>query len=578
MGTNTGNGVTKTITVKGSDLTMALTVTVSGDGFSVTPTSITAAAANNGTTVTVTYNGTSTSATGTLTVSSTEVSSTVNLTASYDTGGGTTGEEIVETWEGCSSGGYWTQVVQGHAFSWNFSNAGIYADPNKNGALSCRFGKNANSFISMNEDVDGASKVTFYAANWSGDATPTVQLQYSTDGGNTWTAVGTCSPGSTWSQHSFNVNVSGNVRFKILQTAGSRLNIDDIAITSNGGETPPPVNNAQITSPVDGSTVNVGTISATGSSVSKSITVKGSELTQGLSLSVSGTGFRVSPSSISAATANNGTNVIITYSSTVPGDATGTLTIGSSEVSVTVNLAASKVGAASLAITSLDSMEAVQNGESTVVQGSVTSENNNTAITLSVEGNFELSLNQYTWARSLTLDPDGEVFYVRLADTGTVGDFHGSITAEAGSASAFADVEGTVTAKPVLIGDVDMDGEVGIGDVALLIDYVLESAGSSPFDADAADVDRNGNIGISDITTLIDMILIGHKLTEMKWSAVPHNGKIVINNPAREMLEVYNLDADVIAVIDKAGQHDLKVSAGVYLVSGNDESRKVVIK
>ncbi len=577
VGTNTGNGVTKTITVKGSDLTKALTVTVSGSGFSVTPMSITATAANNGTTVTVTYNGTSTSATGTLTVSSDEVSSTVNLTASYSTGGGNTGEETVETWEGCTTGGYWTQVVQGHAFSWNFSNAGIYADPNKNDAQSCRFGRDANSFISMNEDMDGASKVTFYAANWSGDATSTLQLQYSTDGGSTWTAAGSCSLSSTWKQYSFDVNVTGNVRFKIAQTAGVRLNIDDIAITSNGGAEPP-VTNPQITSPVNGSTVNVGTISATGSSVSKSITIRGSELTQSLRLSVSGTGFRVSPSTVSATAALNGTNVIITYSSTVAGDATGVLTISSSEVNVTVNLTASKVGAPSLAITSLDAIEAVQDGESTIVQGTVSSENNTTAITLSVEGNFELSLNQYTWARSLTLDPDGEVFYVRLASTSTVGDYYGSITAEAGNASAFADVEGYVSAPSVLLGDVDMDGNIGISDVSDLVDYVLGSV-LEVFSAAAADVDQNGNIGISDITALIDLILNpSRSLAMMKWNAVPLDGVIEINNPGGEKLEVYNLDAEVIAVINTPGKRNLSVPAGVYLISGNDKSRKVVIK
>ena len=578
VGTNTGSGVSKSITVKGANLTKALTVTVSGTGFSVTPTSITAAAANSGTTVTVTYNGTSTSATGTLTVTSSEVSSTVNLTASYNSGGGNTGEETIETWEGCTSGGYWTQVVQGHAFSWNFSNAGIYDDTNKNGALSCRFGRNTDSFISMNEDVSsGASKVTFYAANWGTDATPTLQLQYSTDGGNSWTTAGSCSPSTTWTKYSFDVNVTGNVRFKIAQTAGSRLNIDDIAITSNGGSTPP-VTNPQITSPANGSTVNVGTISATGSSVSKSITVKGSDLTQALSLSVSGTGFRVSPSSISAANANRGTNVIITYSSSAPGSASGSLTISSSEVSVTVNLTASKDGAPSLAITSLDAIEAVQDGESSIVQGSVTTENNSTAITLSVEGNFELSLNQYSWANSLTLDADGEVFYVRLASTATVGDYYGSITAVAGNASAFADVEGTVTAKPVLRGDVDMDGVISIADVSDLIDFILGSI-PSPFSYEAADVDQDGMISISDVTLLIDMILTpGNSGALMAWNAVPLDGMIEINNRNGEELEVYNIDAEVIAEINKAGMHRLSVPAGIYLVSGKNESRKVVIK
>ena len=172
VGTNTGSGVSKTIAVKGSDLTKALTVSVSGTGFSVTPTSITAATANNGATVTVTYNGTSSSATGTLTISSSEVSATVYLTASYQSGGGQIEDEIIETWEGCSTGGYWTQNVQGAAFNWNFNNAGLYARENDhwNGSLGCCFGKNSNSSITMNEDVhNGASKITFYAAKYGSE-------------------------------------------------------------------------------------------------------------------------------------------------------------------------------------------------------------------------------------------------------------------------------------------------------------------------------------------------------------------------------------------------------------------------
>ena len=339
VGTHTGEGVSKTITVKGANLTKALTISVSGTGFSVTPTSITAANANNGTSVTVTYNGTQSNATGTLTINSTEVNATVNLTASYHSGGGQTEDEIVETWEGCSTGGYWTQDVQGHAFSWAFSNAGIWADTNKNGALSCRFGKDSNSYIMMNEDVhNGASKVTFYAANWSTDAAPTVQLRYSTNGGSTWTTAGSCSPNSTWQQYTFNMNVTGNVRFKLEQTAGSRLNIDDIAITSN------------VVTPVE----------------------------------------------------------------------------------------------PTISLSSIAAMEAEQDGSSTIVTGTVTAEDNTDAITLTVEGNFELSLNRHDWARSLTLDPTGEVFYVRLANTSAVGNFYGSITATTGKVSAYADVRSTL--------------------------------------------------------------------------------------------------------------------------------------
>jgi len=99
----------------------------------------------------------------------------------------------------------------------------------------------------------------------------------------------------------------------------------------------------KLIAPTDGSTVNVGTNE--GSGVSTTIPVSGHNLTGDLTVSVSGTGFSVSPTTISAADANAGTSVTVTYNGTDP-NATGTLTITSSngEVStVNVNLTASYV-------------------------------------------------------------------------------------------------------------------------------------------------------------------------------------------------------------------------------------------
>ena len=578
VGTNTGNGVSKAINVSGSNLTKALTVSVSGTGFTVSPTSITAANANAGTTITVTYNGTATNATGTLTISSSEVSSTVNLTASYNSGvGPTPGDEVVETWEGCTVGGYWTQEVQGAAFKWYFSNAGLYARTSDhwNGSLGCCFGKNADSYIQMSEDVTGgASKLTFYAAKYGSDANPTMKILYSTNGGSTWTEMATCALNGTWQQYSYDLNVTGNVRFKFQQTAGVRLNIDDIAITSNAGT----VTNPQITAPVNGSTVNVGTIAANQNSVSKVITVKGSDLTKALNVSVSGTGFSVAPSTISAANANNGTSVTVTYTSSIAGNATGTLTISSSEVSTTVNLTANKIAMPTISISPINAMEAEQNEESTIVQGTVTADNNDESIVLSVmEGNFEISLNRINWAQSITLDASGETFYVRLANTNTAGDYYGSLSATTSLASAYADLQGTVNEKTVQYGDVNMDGTVSISDVTTLIDYLLGGQ-VNPFDADAADVNHDSTISIADVTELIDKLLNPTRtLLANNWYAVPVANGIAISNPLGEMIEIYNLDGDCLTSTND-GQSEIILPAGIYMVSSDTTSHKVVVK
>ena len=475
VGTNTGNGVSKQITVKGVYLTKSVTVAVTGTGFSVTPTTLTAAAVNAGTSITVSYNGTSANATGRLTISSSEVNSSITLTATYNTGG-TGGTEVVETWEGCTNyGSYNTTSIQGHAFRWNTNNVGIWSgDPHCNDALSCRFGKNADSYVEMAEDFsDGASKVSFFAAKWSNsEATPTLQVQYSTNGGNTWTTVGTCSPGNTWQQYIFNLNVTGNVRFKIAQTAGARLNIDDIAITSN------------VVTPVE----------------------------------------------------------------------------------------------PSISITAIAAIEAEQNGESSIVTGTVTADDNTDDITLTVEGNFELSLNRRDWSRTLTLDPTGEVFYVRLANTSTVGDFYGSVTAATARVSAHADVQGTVNAVPILSGDVNMDGSVNIADVTTLIDYLL-GGDAIVIDVNAADVAQDNMINIADVTALIDRLLGGvSAVMKNGWDAYPETGGIAIENYTGEYLEVYDMDGNCGAVIMSQGESFVDMPVGIYVVADDYHSRKVVVK
>lgn len=475
VGTNTGSGVSKVITVKGVNLTKALTVSVTGSGFSVTPSSLTAAAVNAGTTITVTYNGTATNATGRLYISSTEVSSNVTLTATYNTGGGG-GTEIIETWEGCSGyGSYSTTFIQGHAFAWNASNVGIWADTHCNDALSCRFGTNADSYIAMAEDLtEGASQISFFAAKWNAnDATPTLQVQYSTNGGSTWTTAATCQPNATWQQYIYNLDVTGTVRFKIQQTTGARLNIDDIAISSNPGQ-------IVINPMVD--------------------------------------------------------------------------------------------------ITPVDAMEAEVDGESTIVSATVSGIENNENINVVATGNFVISIDRTTWSRVLTLDPTGEVIYIRIANTATVGNYEGRLNALTTQVSAYAELHGTVTEKQVKLGDVNMDGLVNITDVTALINFLL-SGSTVGFDVDAADVNGDTHINISDVTSLINLLLSSPNSKSIKaWDAYPADGGIRCENYAGDPLEVYDMEGECCAVVQSSGVSIVPLPAGIYVVATDGASRKVVVK
>ena len=57
-----------------------------------------------------------------------------------------------------------------------------------------------------------------------------------------------------------------------------------------------------------------------------------------------------------------------------------------------------------------------------------------------------------------------------------------------------------------LIGDVNGDGEVNIGDISAIIDYILGTATES-FNTEAADVNLDGEINSADVAAIVDMLL-----------------------------------------------------------------------
>ena len=121
-----------------------------------------------------------------------------------------------------------------------------------------------------------------------------------------------------------------------------------------------------------------------------------------------------------------------------------------------------------------------------------------------------------------------------------------------------------------------MDGEVSIGDVTTLVDYML-SGDIIQFDAVAADVNQDETISIGDVTALIDMLLNPSAAAVTKqWDAMPTTGGILIENPVGELIEIYNLDGDCIATI--TGEGAVELAAGIYVVATDDMSRKVVVK
>ncbi len=97
-----------------------------------------------------------------------------------------------------------------------------------------------------------------------------------------------------------------------------------------------------ITLPVSGSTLDFG-YTAINLPVSRTISLKGENISQSVTLTVSDTDFSCSPSTISASAMNSGTTVTVTFNPGGTGAASGVLTVSSGSLSSTVNLKAEAV-------------------------------------------------------------------------------------------------------------------------------------------------------------------------------------------------------------------------------------------
>ncbi|MDE6081482.1 MAG: hypothetical protein K2F70_04375, partial [Muribaculaceae bacterium] len=144
--------------------------------------------------------------------------------------------DFLEDFEASVKGNYNDDDYEGTMCNWYFVNAGVYkGDAAYEGAGAVRFGKvKSPCYIEMRGDkANGAGTVTFYAEKWSAnEATPTVTVDYSTDGGSTWvTGPAIEITATTYEPYSAVINQSGNIRIRINRTEGARFMLDAVSIT-----------------------------------------------------------------------------------------------------------------------------------------------------------------------------------------------------------------------------------------------------------------------------------------------------------------------------------------------------------
>lgn len=142
---------------------------------------------------------------------------------------------ITEDFENGSKTAYAAADVTLSTGSWNFNDAliGSLAADVKDGNKSVRL---RTGDIAMNFDIDGIKQINIKHAKYGSDANSTWQLLMSTDGGATYTQVGTAinETNTTLATDSFIVSVTTKVRFEIKKEGTARINIDDITFKGTG--------------------------------------------------------------------------------------------------------------------------------------------------------------------------------------------------------------------------------------------------------------------------------------------------------------------------------------------------------
>lgn len=158
---------------------------------------------------------------------------------------------ITEGFETGTKGAYSVGDVNLGTGVWTLNDAlianGSDANDRRSGAQSSRL--RSTGAIAMKFDrTTGAGTISVKHALYGTDLSSSWQLQCSTNGGSTWTQVGSqiTTSSTTLSTATFTPNISGTVRCQVKKTSGgtsNRINIDDIVVTdygtSGGGTTPP---------------------------------------------------------------------------------------------------------------------------------------------------------------------------------------------------------------------------------------------------------------------------------------------------------------------------------------------------
>lgn len=147
--------------------------------------------------------------------------------------------QLLEDFEtGDSKGSYAESIVTLSSGDWKLSEAliGTNDSDKKNGQRSVRIRSNSGESGVLEMDFDyeeGAEKIRFYLSNsgFTNDSGGEVQVQYSTDSGNSWTNINEpITAPDNLEEQIIDIRVEDPIRFRWVHANGGRMNIDDVVV------------------------------------------------------------------------------------------------------------------------------------------------------------------------------------------------------------------------------------------------------------------------------------------------------------------------------------------------------------
>ena len=177
---------------------------------------------------------------------------------------------VVENFETGTKASYASASVSLSTGSWTLNDAliGNSVSDSKNGTQSVRV-RNSGTLSSNFDFTTGASTVSVAHGLYGSDASSTWQLWYSTNAGTSYIQAGSTinTTTTTLQVATFTINVAGNIRLQIRKTDGSttRINFDDVSVSSYVSQVPTPViNSLSPSNKIAGSSTFTLTVSGTG--------------------------------------------------------------------------------------------------------------------------------------------------------------------------------------------------------------------------------------------------------------------------------------------------------------------------